>query len=192
MPGPTDHSVLHEESHGDRAVELLLSQDRQRPRLVAFVRALMAGAQRLEDDLFELLVSMDLDVATGPFLDRLGAWVDEPRGALSDEAYRQVVQLKLFALWCRSSTDDLITIAQIGTAPSTVTHWPLYPAGGALEVLTDDGLSEARVARVARFLEAARPAGVALHAYHAPVAGFGFDDDTDALGWDEGVWAEEF
>jgi len=190
MPGPLDHAVLHEESHGDRAVELLLTQDQRAPRLVGFVRALMAGAQQLEDDLFNLLVSMDLDLAVGALLDRLGAWVDEDRGVLTDAEYRQVIQLKLFALWCSSNTDDMITIAQLGSG-GTVTNWPLYPAGGALEVTTDELMTEAHRTRVGRFLEIARPAGVALHAYNTAFDGFGFDDDETALGWDEGVWSEE-
>lgn len=184
-----DHAIVLEQSHGDRAVELMLGQDKLAPRLVGFLRALMAGAQQLEHELFDLLTALDLDTATGAILDRIGAWVDEPRGSLEDDEYRAMIRVKLLVVWGRGTTDDIIDVALLGSEPSRVTHWPQYPAGGQVQIERSEDMSTARAARLVRFFEALRPAGVRLHVTAAVYDDFGFAEDPDAKGFGVGEFS---
>lgn len=183
-------TVVLETDHPGQAAALLLSQDRLHPGAQGLLRALMQSVQRLEVDLFDLYTSLNLDYATGAALDRVGSWVNEPRGVLTDDIYRLVIRVKLFALTASSNTDDMLAIVMDLSAPSTVLHWPLYPAGGQIQIQRSAFMGESRASRLARLAEIVRPAGVALLITEAVVDGFGFDDDPTALGFDEGIFSE--
>lgn len=183
-------TITLETDHAGQAEALLLSQDRHAPGIAGLVRAFMASIQKLEVDLFDLYTSLNIDEAQGALLDRVGAWVGEPRGALTDDVYRHVIRVKLFAITSSSNTDDVIAIAVDLTDPSDVTHWPIYPAGSQIQIERTDWMSAPRASRVRRLLEVVRPAGTALVLTEALVDGFGFDDDPTALGLDEGIISE--
>ena len=174
------------------AHDLLLSQDKRRAGVAGLVSALMVSFQRLETDLFDLYISRHLDHAQNAMLDRIGAWVDEPRGSLFDDNYRRFIKIKLFAISADCNVEDVLRVAVDTSAPSDVTHWTMFPAGGQIQFERVVEMTPAERARVARFIELVRPAGVALLKTESMADSFGFLEDPTALGFDAGVFAEVF
>lgn len=169
-----------------RAVERLLAQFRDKPRIVALVSALAAGGQLSEDLSFSLIFSRRIEASSGAQLDQWGALVGEPRGGLDDDDYRRFIRARLLANRTSSTTDDIIRIAQLTTEPSEVRHYTMYPAGYTLYVLRRIAMTEVMRRRVRRMLDSVKPAGVQYHAIEAVDGYFGFAEDPVALGYNRG------
>lgn len=175
-----EHVLVYEPDFRSRALRRLYIQWQDKPRLRSFVRALGRGTQALESEVFALITGRTIDTAFGAALDQWGELVGEPRGGLNDDEYRLMIEIRIFANRCRGTTDDLIYILQRTTAPSTVRHVTLYPAGGKLYVYRSEWMSDARSSRVGRLIRDVKPAGVAC-----PV----IECIPGHLGWDTG-WTE--
>ncbi len=163
-------------NHAERAVSDLLSQDRSKPRIVALVRASACMSQCLEDIAFDLLISNNVNDATGELLDRLGRFVSEPRGGLEDEAYRGFVRARIAANLSGGTVDELVSILRSITAPSVVANVELYPAGFALTVVRTDPLADSLRARVRGLMFEVKPGGVGMTLIEVTAAAFTLDD----------------
>jgi hypothetical protein len=181
---PDEHCLIYEPDHRARSLELMLWQDLDRPRLRALVEALAHGAQLLEDQIWALISGRVLDTAFGAALDQWGALVGVTRGGLSDDAYRSMIEVQVYANTCLGSTDDLIHIAQLACAPCTVRHTTRYPGAGRLEIYRASFMSEARAARVARLLLSVVPAGVGLEVLEGVPGRDGWSEDWAAADTD--------
>jgi hypothetical protein len=173
---PDEHCLIYEPAHRERALELMLWQDLDRPRLRALVEALAHGAQLLEDQVWSLIAGRVLDTAMGAALDQLGELVGVTRGGLDDPEYRAMIEVQVYANRCLGVTDDLIHITQLMTAPSTVRHTTLYPGGGTIMIHRETFMGAARAARVGRILRSVCPAGVALEIVESVPGLFGHDN----------------
>lgn len=172
-----------------RAVGFLLQQWQESPKLVALVESLATGAQHLEDQSFGLLVSTTFTAATGVALEQWGQLVGEVRGGLDDEDYRAFIESRILANNSTGTTDQLIEILQLSTAPSIVRHTNLFPACFQMEVLRTEPLSSLRAERVGRLMRLVKPAGICMLITEAAVGSFGFLDNPEALGLDAGLFA---
>lgn len=148
-----------------------------RPRIRAYMRALGAGAQLLEDQAFDILESTTLENATGHALDQWGDLVGEQRGPLSDNDYRPFILARMLVNRSAGTIDELIEILDICTAPNLyVWHEDNLPAGLYLVVVRNSFMTEARRRRVSRLMEAARPGARHMTVIEAVPDAFGFDD----------------
>jgi len=167
---------------------LLRSWDR--PRIRALVEALGEGAQLQEELAWDLLVSTGLDEATGDALDQWGALVGEQRLGLADNDYRQFILARMLVNRSSGTVDELVEILEVAAAPVLdVQHQDNLPAGIYLVVTRNTWLTEGARRRVARLMEAARPAGRHVSVIESLPLGFGFADDPDAGGYDEGTYS---
>ena len=158
------HILIHETDHAGVAITRLKSQFIGCPSIEALVRALGAGVQALEEDIFTLIVARTLTASTGAQLDQWGSVVGEARGGLRDEAYRAMINVRALANRTGAFTDELIQIVQLLTEPSTVLELPMYPAGTQFWVIRDTFMSARRRSRVSRTLQSTKGAGIAVRA----------------------------
>lgn len=179
-------SLVYRPDWKARAVELLLAQHRNKPRIVALVQALAEGGQAVEDDFFSLAFSRVLSLATGAQLEQWGDLVGERRGGLSDPDYRRFIEARLLMNRTHGDTDTVIQIFGLITAPSVVKHHNHYPATAVLQAFRDDWLSEPVRRRVRRAMESIRPGGVAFQLIEILPGYFGWKDDPTSLGYDTG------
>jgi len=176
---------------GAVAVSQTQFQFRDKTNYIAVIQALCSGVQTVEDNLFALLVDGTIDNAAGDALDQWGTLVGQPRGGLVDYDYRNFIKAKLLVNRCNGTTDALITIWATITPPSRyIVVTPFYPKTMLFEAVRSHDLTDAEISAIDRTMQGARPAGVAFTLVQAPVGYFGFDDDPDSFGFDDGFFSE--
>jgi len=178
-------------NHRAIAVSNLLAQWRCQPNASAVVKALAGGVQTIENEIFSVLVSTTFTAASDHDLDHWGLLVGEPRGGLNDEDYRVLIGARILANKSIGTRDEIITIAQLITAPSVVVYRDIYPACFSLQIRRGSAgfMSRARARRVAALLRSIKPAGVCVFLTEAAEGYFGFAGDPDASPFDVGVWS---
>jgi hypothetical protein len=181
--------VVYTPNHRAVAVSRLLAQYQDKPRIVSAIRALAAGAQALEDDLFGLLVSTTFTAATNNDLDQWGALVGEVRGGLNDADYRRMIGARILANRSHGTRDELIRILQITTEPSIVTYTDIYPACFQLIIRRETYMSDTHALRVGRLMRAIKPGGVGMLLFEAADGYFGYDPDPEASPLDVGLFS---
>jgi hypothetical protein len=169
-------------------------------RILALVKSLALGVQCVEEDVFGVWLSTQLQNATGDALDHWGSLVGERRGGLEDDEYRVFIDAKLLVLVFKGSLDESIEIFRKITAPQiSVRADPLPRASFILWVLRETPMSEPRARRVSQFMQQAHPGGVEIALVESTPGYFGFlqdpghpgvpEDAGDSLGFDEGQYS---
>ncbi len=173
--------------NGDLAgqAESRLLQQYRLPVITALVRALAAGTQQLEDIAWSVLTST-LDVCSAHRLDQWGDLVGEARGGLTDAQYRGFIQARILANRSSGKLDEIIRVAQMITAPSTVVSRELAPKHLTIYIYRDSFLEPRMRGRCGRLLRAIHPAGTFLEIIEVQAGYFGFAADPDALGFNVG------
>ena len=177
-------------NYRERAVAMLLSQYRTKPRMVALIRAVAAGAQCLEEQAFGLLVSSTLTAALGDALNQWGALVGEPRGALTDSEYRQLILARITANRSRGNADDLIKVFAIAATPYLeIISYDIYPAAFYMQVRRSDPMGDVMASRVGALMRSVKPAGIGLDLVEAVTGRFGFEGNPYAEPLDIGPYS---
>lgn len=172
----------------DAAVANLISAYKGKTRIEALVRSLAGGAQTLEDQAFGLLVSTTLSAASGDLLEKWGTLVGEDRVGLDDIDYRVFVNARILANNSNGTTDDMIGIWQLVTAPYIdLWHTDHYPAAFSLWVIRSEAMSDERARRVGRLMRDVKPGGIAMDLVEAVAGYYGFQDDPGAFPLDVGL-----
>lgn len=183
---------VYEPAHVEVAIERMLSQWRSKPRISALVQALATGVQVAEDEIFEIHVSSQFAAASGDALDKWGEFVGEERGELDDADYRVFIQARILANNTITTTDELIAIWALITAPSLeIAHRTLSPLTYVMTVLRTDFMTDARSTRVSQLMATVRAGGIAHMLVESIPGYFGFDEDPDSLGYDLGIFSRE-
>lgn len=178
--------LQHVPDWGDKGVDRLL-HPWDKPKIRELVQAFGDGVQLHEEETWDLLVSTGLAEATGDALDQWGDLVGEQRGAVGDTSYRQFILARMLVNRSSGTVDELLEILDVATQPNGGTyHQDNLPAGIYLTVERDSFMGAATRRRVARLMEAARPAGRHMTLIEALTGAFGFDDDDDAAGFGVG------
>lgn len=152
------------ESIADRATSRLLSQFREKPRLVGFIRAVIgAGVQDFHDAAYQALTERWIDTAIGAQLDRIGFVVDLPRSGWPDETYRQLLRAQILVLRSSGRWGDFRAVLRVlgGTMPLI----RMRGSGtAAATVITGDAWDETNIVGrlVFSLINRAKPAGVRL------------------------------
>lgn len=184
-------TIIYTPNYRDVAVSRLLAQFREQPNIVAVIKSLAGGVQAIENDAFGVLVSTTFTAATDIDLDHWGLLVGEERNGLDDDDYRTMISARILANRSIGTRDEIITIAQLVTAPSVVVHRDLFPACFQLDVARGSAgfMTAARARRVAELLRSIKPAGVCMIIVESVEGAFGFLDNPDASPFDIGVWS---
>jgi hypothetical protein len=102
IPGPFDPAsvaafapLAYEDDHEGAAIDLFLEQFRPRAVIGDLLRSSVAQVQDLENTIWGVLLSTDLDLAQNAQLDGLGLLVGEPRRDELDPAYRQRIKVRI-------------------------------------------------------------------------------------------------
>ena len=144
------------------AVTLLTAERAKQPLTAATTRALAGEVQTTENTTFDLGQVLQLDSATGEWLDRFGAIVGELRGGLADADYRRFIQARIQINRSQGEHERLIRIAQLMTGASYIQVSPAYPAGYTMLIVTPSPLSATIKARVRERMEQATAAAVGV------------------------------
>lgn len=178
MAGATDeHGLIYEPDQLTRARELLLWQQRERPRIDALVASFAAGAQLAENTMFAVLIGAStFDGAEGVTLDRWGEIVGEFRGGLDETEFRKFIRLRIRINTEHPSEDAMYEILSEAVDPSPVTT-QIIADGIVYQVDGEDGLDRSISAHAAALIRDFRP--IALY---APVVEF--VTDHFALDWE--------
>ena len=149
------------ESIADRGESRLISYFRSKPRVVAFLRAVLGAAiQDAHDAIYQVLTERWLDTSLGAQLDRIGWIVDLPRGGWPDETYRQLLRAQVLVLRTNGRWSDLVSILlAVGATASGIRYADSGPAGGRIVTVDDFDVGPIGGYAIASLLTRAHPSG---------------------------------
>ena len=178
------------------AQDLTLSQFQDSPLFLGMINAFVSPLQDLNDTLQAMLTQTFVTNAVGYQLDVIGQYVGITRGGFSDDIFRLFIQVKIAINNSQGTPNQIITIMKLITGATNCLYLPSYPAALSLQVnvdldayLTTIGLSASTFIAL---IQTVIPAGVLLYgisSYDGPTNAFGFFEDPDALGYDDGEYA---
>lgn len=146
--------------HLDRIRRLEIDQFRGRPNTVAFLDAVAAEVQAIEDMLFDVILNRFLDNATGVQLDVIGRHVGLPRDERDDEEYRGALAVQITLNRAGGEIETIIQAVVFFAQAEHVQVHPQFPAG--ISVSVEQPVSDGPA--VAAIVEKIKAAGVTLHA----------------------------
>lgn len=156
------------QDHVARGVALLITQYREQPEVVSWLTAYLNWVQKLEDGIWQIILSRDLETAIGVQLDVIGRLVGLGRGGFDragtdDESYRAALAVRIRTL---RSFGTMLDFDEILTALTSLMggDWrftELYPMRVRI-TLYDVGYDPYLLAEV---MIAAKLAGVALEIF---------------------------
>lgn len=178
-----EHGLIYEPDHEGKALDLLMWQEKGKPRIEAFIRSLGQATQLLENTIWSVFIgTTTLGGAEGVNLDRWGTLIGEQRGGLDNEQYRRFIGLRMRVNSEFPDEDLLWEVLTDAVAPSVVTVSPLPPGGMQVQVDSIDFLPDALMAHTAALVRDLRPLGVIVPIVESVPGYFGFDGDPDAEG----------
>lgn len=180
---PTGHVL----DHADRGVDFLLAQFKDKPRIEAFLRVLLAQVQDLEDALWDLYTLRTLDTAEGVQLDGLGDIVGEPRAARTDTVYRRFIRVRILVNLSNGLAEELYAIGLLALAgsPSPILKiWEHFPKAMTMELLTSIYAADVTAEQMMGLFRQAKDGGTKLRfvfATSAAASGFIWGDSSLGL-----------
>ena len=151
-------SPEHITNPDELALARVLQQYVGKPRIEGQISAHAAQIQAVEDALWQLMVGQYLDAAEGVQLDRLGAVLVEPRGALGDAQYALVLAAKIRMLRSSGTVPDILAVFATLVPDVDFRLIQAFPASETL--FLDDPIDGDNAPLFASFLARARVAGV--------------------------------
>lgn len=106
-------AITHNTSHVEEGIDRLLEQFKDKPRILAWVTALLGQVQEIEDALYQLYWERLLDNAVGAQLDGIGQIVVLDRQGFDDEPYRAFLRAKIRVNLSNGKTEELIYILKL-------------------------------------------------------------------------------
>jgi len=120
--------IAQETSHKAKAVERLIQQYKNSPKLIGIINALGDQAQSAEDGLYTLFGLLDIDTSEGEQLDGIGSIVGIARQGYSDPTYRILIKGKIAENTSTGTAEDIIQIYNILTSGTSSFLGELQPA----------------------------------------------------------------
>ena len=111
------------------AINRLIAQFKDKPKLEAFLNAVSNELQAFENASFELNSLLDIDTMEGAQLDGIGTIVVEPRQGKSDAEYRVALRQKIAANAGSGEPESVIETFLLVTGSTVATYMEDYPAG---------------------------------------------------------------
>lgn len=124
-------------------------------RLNQFVEVLAAEVQALEDAIFQLLTSRNINTAYGIQLDGLGQIVGETRMGKGDDAFRFAILVRIAKNNGSGTPKQMISFLKLLTGATLIDYAEVYPA--KVNFFIEDGDDPPGLQG---FMQSAAPAGV--------------------------------
>lgn len=122
-------------THVADALDRLILQYEDKPRMQALVSAFVNPLQRLEDAAFAVLVQSALDGAVGVQIDQIGGIVGEKRAGKIDADYKRFVSARIKVNFSDGKIDQLANIALLILGDAfPVEVRDMYPSAVEVEV----------------------------------------------------------
>ncbi len=186
-------AIVENTQHVNQALGLLVQQFKDKPRVAAFLRALMNQIQKLETVLIELYSERALDTAVGVQLDGIGEIIGEDRLGRSDDAYRIGLRGRIRLNLASGTVEDIYGVLDsclsglYGLALEQI-----FPA--SILVTITGALPTATATEAARAISLARAAGIGsqmVYGEDLDAASFFFSSgDTEEASAAQG-WADD-
>lgn len=147
--------------HITRALDRLIEQYKNKPKMSGYISALVKQVQLLESSSEELFDDNDIDNSIGAQLDGYGNIVGLPRViGQDDDTYRALIKLKVIQNLNEGTAEEVIAAAKFFLSDPSILYFEVYPA--AINIYTTvvlDDISAVRIrSQIAKFV----PAGVSL------------------------------
>ena len=158
--------------YAERAKARILSQYREKPKLVALVMTLAAAVQEIEAALFDVIDQTAVGTAVGSWLDQLGNIVGEERGGVGDVLYRRYINARIAANGSEGTLENIIDVIEAWYG-SPFPDLRLAELGRMnVEIdLADPDVTAESVDRLIKLLRDTRAAGVGLELFWQQDAG---------------------
>lgn len=178
-------------THVADALDRLLQQYRDLPRVTALITAFVDEVQDLENALADVYDGRWIDLAVGDVLDDVGTIVNQPRLGFDDDRYRSLIRAKIGQNVSQGDPERVIQVAKLLIGASLVHLQELYPAGYSISADADIPVSLVNL--FYEQLDLVDPAGVRLEylicfdpdeafAFEGgPGTALGFGDSTNPL-----------
>ena len=180
----------HLENHQSEMIDNLFGQYRQSDVIRGIADVFGRQAQDLEDAFWGLIVDRFLDYAIGAQLDQVGALVGEERRQADEEEYRRAISSRILVNKSTATVEEIILILQTLIGTEDVQIQQVYPAGLIISYVVASAFTANQRARIVEQTLQAIAAGVGLEMIEAEPGYFGFLEDPDALGFEEGIFSE--
>lgn len=172
----------------ERTLALVVSQDRTRPRLYAWVRAMATASKLYEQALLSVFFGMTFGQAVGAQRDAWGKVIGELRGALDETTYQLYQELRLYVLNTDATVPKAIALLQLALPGRDVTAGQLLPNGAHFVVTGGGYMPEAARSHLAGLIRDYQPLG---HTYLVgEVPGGAIEFERTMLDNEGRVWPE--
>lgn len=101
-------TLIKTTDHVGEALANLVEEFKNKPKMAAFLTALVNQIQDLEDASFEVFLNRWIDTAVGVQLDGLGAIVGEDRLGRGDDAYRLAIKARIQINFSEATPEDIL------------------------------------------------------------------------------------
>ena len=129
-PGKINDHVL-------QALDRLLQQYREQPRIASVITALVDEIQDLENAVADTYDGRWLELAAGKVLDDVGTIVNQARLGFDDARYRSLIKAKIGQNVSQGNPERVIQVAQLLIGATLVHFQEQYPAGYTLAANAD-------------------------------------------------------
>ncbi len=122
--------------HGDQAVDLLLEQYKNKPRLEALLRAYVSEVQAFEDAAWDVLILRLIDNASAEQLNVIGRIVGESRGNHIDALYRLFIAVRIRINRSQGHASDVLEVLFMlteGSPAEARRFYEVWPANMLIE-----------------------------------------------------------
>lgn len=167
----------------------MLSQFDGAPKLRRLAEIFLEQLQDVENVVLDLVYERTLDGASGFWLDVIGRILGEPRGGLDDNAYRRFLEARAVVIFSTGVREDVLSIMSLLTQSDDIHVQSNFPAAFIVNYTTPSALLGSIRQRIRSAILAAIGKGIAVEVVEAQPDYFGFADDPDALGFDDGTFA---
>lgn len=130
-----------------------LWQFRDSDNVKSFIQVLSEELNLTQQDTFDIISNMELDVAFGQFLDIIGGYVGERRVGRTDTEYRDAIIFRTIVNTSRGTPNDLLRALSVATGATKTKIWEYYPVS---TILSTNGTK--LPTNLARAMQSASPA----------------------------------
>lgn len=177
-------------THVRDALAKLISQFRNKPKILAWFTTYIQQFQELEDAFSDLVTETDIDNSTGVHLDNIGFIVGEPRFGRGDTAYRIALRARILLNKSNGTLEEVIAIAiAVAGIPLTIEITEYFPASFVARIVEAIDPAIVDTDAMATFINSGKPGGVGGHLDFFEGTGTPFQfDGPSGSGFDEGEY----
>lgn len=174
-----EHMLVFRNDFERRALERLVSQDANRPRVAAYVAALAAATRVVEAVVVSVFFGLDFELAIGVARDRWGKIVGELRGGLLEARFEAYQGFRTTVNTTDATVPRMLALLERMFGPKTCRAVTMFPNGVKFYVEGGVFVDDIERAHAAQLFRDYAPAGACWPVIEATVTPFTFDTPFD-------------